>query len=76
MRETSTPVLIQTSVILVIAVQEPRELDIFVDPVTYTEQQLAALMSQLHSGNSRHGGVRLVFLVCTPSDLLACLVIG
>lgn len=48
---------------LVRAMQEPHELDIFVDPVTYTEQQLSALLSQLHSGNSRHGGVRLVLLV-------------
>ena len=47
------------------AMQEPHELDIFVDPVTYTEQQLSALLSQLHSGNSRHGGVRLVLLVCS-----------
>ena len=42
---------------------DPFNLDVFEDPVTYTQTECAELLGQLHSGNTRHGGLKLVLQV-------------
>jgi hypothetical protein len=36
----------------------PTELDVVEDPVTYTEQECAALLAQIGAGNLAHGGIK------------------
>lgn len=35
------------------------ELDVVEDPVTYTEKECAALLTQIGAGNLAHGGIKL-----------------
>ena len=44
---------------------DPWNLDVFEDSVTYSERECAELLGQLHSGNVRHGGLKLVLQACT-----------
>ena len=37
----------------------PTELEVVEDPVTYTERECAALLTQIGAGNAGHGGIKL-----------------
>ena len=37
---------------------DARELDVVEDPLTYSEREIAALLSSVHDGNLQHGGLK------------------
>ena len=42
----------------------PTELEAVEDPVTYSEKEMAMLLSQISAGNAGHGGIRFELTVC------------
>ena len=47
----------------------PTQLEVFEDPVTYSERECASLLTQIGAGNAAHGGIKLKVTVgccCHP----------
>jgi hypothetical protein len=45
----------------------PTELEAVEDPVTYSEKEMAMLLSQISAGNASHGGIKFEVTVCISS---------
>jgi hypothetical protein len=44
----------------------PTQLEVFEDPVTYSERECASLLTQIGAGNAAHGGITLEVTVRDP----------